>query len=57
MSLKLVEYNLNIYIMLFELKKNYILTDFYFVVFTQTIFFTCNLFVVSFSATLNIMKY
>ena len=35
MPLKLIEYNLKIYLMSFELKKNNVLTDFHFVVFTR----------------------
>ena len=35
MPLKLIEYNLKIYLMLFEFKKIHVLTDFHFVVFTH----------------------
>ena len=38
MPLKLVEYNLNIYLMLFELTKIHVLIDFHFMAFTLEIF-------------------
>ena len=57
--LKLVEYNLNIFLMLFELKK-IVLIDFHFVVFTDDIFLYLQFILCAFcsdlSETLNIMK-
>ena len=38
MPLKVIEYNLKIYLMLFELKKIHVFIDFHFVVFTHDIF-------------------
>ena len=43
MPLKLAEYNLKVYLKLFKLKKNHVLTDFHFVVFKHdSIFFIFN---------------